>query len=78
MLAGASAAVTAWRDRMTTGDAKRIYRGCAALVELANAHLKSNFGLDRALVRGLGKVLCVGTLAALTFSIVQNAAMLTS
>ena len=61
---------------MTTDDAKRIYRGRAALVELANAHLKCNFGLDHVLVRGLGKVLCVGIIAALTFNIVQNAAAL--
>ncbi len=71
-----SAAVTAWRERTTTDDAKRIYRGRAALVELANAHLKCNFGLDHVLVRGLGKVLCVGIIAALTFNIVQNAAAL--
>ncbi|OGQ25530.1 MAG: hypothetical protein A2138_13915 [Deltaproteobacteria bacterium RBG_16_71_12] len=73
-----SAAVTAWRERMTTDDAKRLYRGRAALVELANAHLKCNFGLDRVLVRGLGKVLCVGIIAALTFNIVQHAAAFTS
>jgi Transposase DDE domain len=72
-----SAAVTAWRKRMTMDDAKRLYRGRAALVELANAHLKSNFGLDRVLVRGLGKVLCVGIIAALTFNIVQHAAAFT-
>lgn len=73
-----SAAVIAWRERMTTNDAKRLYRGRAALVELANAHLKCNFGLDRVLVRGLGKVLCVGIIAALTFNIVQNAAAFAS
>lgn len=72
-----SAAVTAWRERMTTDDAKRLYRGRAALVELANAHLKCNFGLDRVLVRGLGKVLCVGIIAALTFNIAQHAAAFT-
>ena len=72
-----SAAVTAWRKRMTTDDAKRLYRGRAALVELANAHLKSSFALDRVLVRGLGNVLCVGIIAALTFNIVRHAAAFT-
>ncbi len=71
-----SEAVRAWRARMTTDDAKRIYRGRAALAELPNAFLKSHFGLDRVLVRGVAKVKCVALLAAITFNIVQNAAYL--
>lgn len=66
-------AVTAWRERMTTDEANRLYRGRAALVELANAHLKSRHGLERVLVRGLGKVMCVAVLGALTFNIMQHA-----
>lgn len=71
-----SPAVTRWRDRMTTDDAKRAYRARAALVELTNAHLKTHFGLDHVLVRGTGKVLCVALIAAMTFNIAQNAAAL--
>ena len=71
-----SEAVRAWRARMTTDDAKRIYRGRATLAELPNAFLKSHFGLDRVLVRGVAKVKCVALLAAITFNIVQNAAYL--
>jgi IS5 family transposase len=71
-----SAAVRAWRERMTTDGATRIYRGRAALAELPNAFVKSHCGLDRVLVRGLAKVTCVALLAALTFNIAQNAAHL--
>ena len=67
-----SAAVRAWRERMTTDEATRIYRGRAALAELPNAFVKSHCGLDR----GLAKVTCVALLAALTFNIAQNAAHL--
>ncbi len=61
---------------MTTDDAKRIYRGRAALAEFPNAFLTSRDGLDRVLGRGVAKVTCVALLAALTFNIVQNAAYL--
>jgi transposase len=67
-------AVRVWRERMATDDAKRIYRGRAALAELPNAFFKSRFGFDRVRVRGVAKVTCVAVLAAVTFNIIQNAA----
>jgi transposase len=73
-----SDAVKEWRERMRTDSAKQQYRGRAALAELANAHVKSHYGLERVLVRGAGKVMCTALLVALTFNIVQNAAGLLS
>jgi transposase len=69
----ASPEVAAWRERMTTEEAKRLYRARAGLVELLNAHLKARFGLDHVLVRGLPKVRCVVLLAGLTFNLLQHA-----
>jgi transposase len=74
----ASPEVVAWRARMTTDDAKRLYRARAGLVELLNAHFKARFGIDRLLVRGLPKVRCVVLLAGLTFNLLQNADRLLS
>ena len=41
---------------MQTEEAGGLYRQRAGLGELENAHLKSRFGLDHVLVRGLSKV----------------------
>jgi len=62
-------AVVAWRERMTTDEAKRVYRARASLCELVNAHLRSHHGLDQFLVRGLAKVTCVALLAAITSNV---------
>ncbi len=70
--------VGAWRARMPTGDAKRLYRARAGLVELLNAHFKARFGIDRVLVRSLPKVRCVVLLADLTFNLLQHADRLLS
>jgi hypothetical protein len=35
------------------------------LCELANAHLKHRFGIDRVLVRGTAKVTCVAMLGSI-------------
>ncbi len=72
----ASQAVLDWRARMETDEAKRLYRARASLVELANAHVKEQLGLEQLLVRGLAKVTCVALLTSLAFNIVQNAARL--
>lgn len=72
-LEDASPEVVAWRERMTTDEAKRLYRARAGLVELLNAHLKARFGLDQVLVRGLPKVRCVVLLAGLGFNLLQHA-----
>ena len=71
-----SPAVLAWRERMETEEAKRVYRARAGLVELTNAHVKHHFGVDHVLVRGVAKVTCVALLAGLTFNILQNASHL--
>jgi transposase len=72
-LEDASPEVAAWRERMVTEEAKRLYRARAGLVELLNAHFKARFGIDRVLVRGLPKVRCVVLLAGLAFNLIQNA-----
>jgi transposase len=69
-------AIEAWRARMETDGAKRRFRARAGLVELLNAHLKEQFGVDHVFVRGLSKVNCVALLAGLTFNLLQHAASL--
>lgn len=63
-----SAAVAAWRTRMGTESAKRIYVERGALAERTNADLRVHRGLDRLNVRGMAKVKSVVLLAALTFN----------
>lgn len=63
-----SPAVAAWRVRMGTKEAKRIYVQRAAVAERTNADLRGHRGLDRLNVRGLVKVKAVVLLAALTFN----------
>ena len=53
---GDSAAVSAWRARMATDEAKAIYKRRAATAEWINADLRTHRTLARPLVRGLGKV----------------------
>jgi transposase len=72
------AAIVAWRERMTTDGAKKLYRARAGLCELMNAHLRAHHGVDQVLVRGLAKVTCVALLAAITSNILQNATALLS
>jgi transposase len=66
--------VAAWRERMTTEEAKRAYRARASLCELSNAHLKTHHGTDSVLVRGLGKVTCVALLGAIAANVLAHAA----
>ena len=66
-LAGDPPAVAAWRCRMGQDDAKEIYKGRAATVELANAQVR-NHGLRQFLVCGLEKVKAV----ALWFALAHN------
>jgi transposase len=68
-------AIIAWRARMETQEAKRLYRARAGLCELSNAHGRAH-GLDHFLVRGLNKVTCVVLLAAITSNLLQHAATL--
>ena len=69
-------AVCAWRERMCTEGAKRLFRARASLCELSNAHLKQHHGVAQVLLRGLEKVTCVAMLAALAANLVAHAAKL--
>lgn len=70
---GADPEVIAWRERMETDEAKKLYRGRAGLVELANAHQKTHHGITHVLVRGLSKITCVILLNAIGSNIIQHA-----
>lgn len=63
-----SPAVAAWRARMGTESAKRIYVERGAVAERTNADLRVHRGLDCLNVRGLRKVKSVVLLAALAFN----------
>jgi transposase len=69
-------AVCAWRERMRTAEAARVFRARASLCELSNAHLKHHHGVAQLLVRGVEKVTCVALLAALAQNLLQHAAKL--
>lgn len=66
-------AIVAWRARMETAEAKKIYRSRASLCELTNAHLSTHHGVDHFLVRGLAKVTCVALLGAIASNLLQHA-----
>ncbi|MCP4035360.1 MAG: transposase [bacterium] len=68
--------ITDWLTRMQTPEAKRTMRARPSLCELANAHFKDRFGLDRILVRGKAKVTCVALLGSLAFNLLQHATCL--
>lgn len=65
--------VIAWRERMETEEAKKLYRARASLVELTNAHQKDHHDLSQVLVRGLAKVTSVVLLNVLASNILLNA-----
>ena len=69
-------AIVAWRERMETDEAKKIYRARASLCELMNAHLRTHHGVDQFLVRGLAKVTCVALLGAIASNVLQHANVL--
>jgi transposase len=69
-------AVVAWRARMETPEAQKLYRARASLCELMNAHARTHHGLDHFLVRGLKKITCVVLLTAITSNLLQHAALL--
>lgn len=66
--------VAAWRERMGTEEAKKIYRERAATAELVNADLKEHRGL-KLRVRGLTKILTIGVWMALTYNLLRWAAL---
>jgi len=69
-------AIVAWRARMETDEAKKLYRARASLCELMNAHLRTHHGVDHFLVRGLAKVTCVALLGAIASNVLQHAGAL--
>jgi transposase len=69
-----SPAVAEWRQRMSTDEAKAIYRQRAATAECVNA-LARNRGLQRFLVRGLQKVKAVALWYALAHNMMRAAAL---
>ena len=69
-------AIVAWRARMETGEAKKLYRARASLCELMNAHLRTHHGVDYFLVRGLAKITCVALLGAIASNLLQHATTL--
>jgi transposase len=70
--------IAAWRERMESDEAKKLYRARAGLCELMNAHLRSHHGVSQFLVRGLTKVTNVTLLAVIASNLLQHAATLLS
>jgi len=68
---GDSPAVAAWRVRMKTDEAKRIYVQRGSLAERTNAELRAQRRLDRLNVRGLAKVKAVVLLGALALNLMK-------
>lgn len=66
-----SKAVAAWRARMATRRAKRIYVGRGASIECVNA-IARNRGLRALLVRGVGKARSVIALFALAHNVLRS------
>jgi transposase len=69
-----SPAVTQWRQRMGTDQAKQLYKLRAATAECVNAQAR-NRGLQRLPVRGLAKVRCVVLLFALAHNLMRTVAL---
>lgn len=65
--------VAAWRARMTTPEAQKLYHLRAATAETVNAETKTYRGLSRFLVRGLAKVRCIALWSALAYNVVHFA-----
>ena len=70
-----SEAVAAWRQRMSTEEAKNIYRQRAATAETVNADAKKHRGLDSLNVRGRKRALGAACLFALTYNILRLIAL---
>ncbi|MCK6555804.1 transposase [Candidatus Binatia bacterium] len=66
-----SAAVSAWRRRMGTARAREIYKQRAPTAERVNADVRTYRTMDRMVVRGVGKVLCVALWNALALNLVR-------
>lgn len=63
--------VAAWRKRMGTKAAAKIYRERGSVAECVNADLREHRGLRQLPVRGIDKALSIGLWMALTFNVLQ-------
>jgi transposase len=68
---GDGEAVTRWRARMGTAEAKAVYKQRAATSETVNADLRTFRGLVQLTVRGLGKARCVALWCALAYNLMH-------
>lgn len=66
-----SAAVSAWRKRMGSNEAKQIYKERAPTIERVNADVRTYRTMDRMLVRGTKKVRCIALWNALAFNLMR-------
>ncbi len=69
-----SEAVTHFRLRMASDEAKAIYKHRGQVAELTNADVKGRQGLTQFLVRGLPKVKCVALWSAVSLNLMRMAA----
>ena len=69
--AGDNEAILAWKQRMSSGEGKEIYKQRASTSETVNADLRTHRGLGRILVRGLKKAKCVALWSALAYNIMH-------
>lgn len=72
---GDSEADKAWRKRMSTDEAKAIYRERAATAEWTNADTRTHRTLDRFLVRGVTKVTSCALWVALAHNMIRTMAI---
>jgi len=70
---GDSAALQAWRQRMSSEQGQEIYKQRASTIETINADLKCHRGLGPLTVRGLAKVRCVVLWSALAYNLLHFA-----
>jgi transposase len=71
-----SAALRAWKERMSSEEGKKIYKLRGATSETVNADLRTYRGLTQFTVRGLQKARCVALWCALAYNVMHFAAAL--
>lgn len=69
-------AVVAWKARMETDEAKKLYRARPGLSEWSNAQAAGRFCFRQLLVRGVAKATSVALLIAITTNLTQHIATL--
>ncbi len=63
--------IAAWRQRMATDEAQKVYRIRCATSETVNADLRTYRGLGPLMVRGLPKVRCIVLWSALAYNLMH-------